>query len=117
MRRRIPSALWVAALLTTVVLAAAACGKKKAPIARPTTPLAPVASTVPDRPPTPPEALGDANIVPPEPVSRLVSTMTLAPSAMACSAGATWQPGHAIPPATAAGPSQHAQESDWPVSL
>ena len=68
MRRRIPSALRAAALLTTVVLAAAACGKKKAPIARPTTPLTPVASTVPDRPPTPPEALGDANIVPPEPV-------------------------------------------------
>ena len=69
MRRRIPTGIWATALLLTVVLTVAACGKKKAPIARPTTPLPPAtASTVPARPPAPPEALSDANIVPPEPV-------------------------------------------------
>ena len=36
---------------------------------------------------------------------------------MACSAGATWQPGQAIPPATAAGPSQHTQDPLSPASL
>ena len=67
MRRRIPLGIWITALLTTVVLAAA-CGKKKAPIARPSSPVPPaVNETVPTRPPGP-EAVGGDNIVPPEPV-------------------------------------------------
>jgi peptidoglycan-associated lipoprotein len=68
MRRRVPTGIWVTALLLTVALAATACGKKKAPIARPTAPPPPVASDTTARPSAPPEAVRDAAIVPPEPV-------------------------------------------------
>jgi peptidoglycan-associated lipoprotein len=67
MRRMVPSGIWITALLMTVVLTATACGKKKAPIARPTAPPPPTADTVPGRPPAP-EAVRDATIVPQEPV-------------------------------------------------
>src|SRR5215510_9849039 len=66
MQRRVPSAIWVTALLVTVALATADC-KKKPPIARPTAPP-PSADTVPTTPPAPPEAVRDAAIVPPEPL-------------------------------------------------
>ena len=66
MQRRVPSGIWLTALLVTVALATADC-KKKPPIARPTAPP-PSADTVPTTPPTPPEAVRDAAIVPPEPV-------------------------------------------------
>jgi peptidoglycan-associated lipoprotein len=68
MRRRVPHGLWVTALLLTGVLTVTACGKKKAPIARPTAPPPPTADTVPGRPPAPPEPVRDAAIVPQEPV-------------------------------------------------
>jgi peptidoglycan-associated lipoprotein len=79
MRRRVPSGIWVTALLLTVVVTVTACGKKKAPIARPTVPPPPVASdTVPGRPPAPPEPVRDAAIVPPEPVrDEAVSSASL----------------------------------------
>src|SRR5262245_8008648 len=66
MQRRVPSAIWVTALLVTVALATADC-KKKPPIARPSAPPPPSADTVPTPPPAP-EAVRDATIVPPEPV-------------------------------------------------
>jgi peptidoglycan-associated lipoprotein len=59
------------ALLMTAVLTVTACGKKKAPIARPTAPPPPATAstdTAPSRPPTAPEPVRDATIVPPEPV-------------------------------------------------
>jgi len=68
MRRRVPHGIWVTALLLTGVLTVTACGKKKAPIARPTAPPPPTADTVPGRPPAPPEPVRDAAIVPQEPV-------------------------------------------------
>jgi peptidoglycan-associated lipoprotein len=68
MRRRVPNGMWVTALFMTVVLTATACGKKKAPIARPTAPPPPTADTAPGRPPAPPEPVRDATIVPAEPV-------------------------------------------------
>jgi peptidoglycan-associated lipoprotein len=70
MRLMVPRGVWVTALLMTVVLTAGACGRKKAPIARPTAPPPPTASTtdtVP-RPPAPPQAVPEATIVPPEPI-------------------------------------------------
>jgi peptidoglycan-associated lipoprotein len=77
MRRMVPRGVWVTALLLTVVLAASAC-HKKAPIARPTPPPPPAASTVPERPPAPPEPVRDATIVPPEPVrDEAVSSASL----------------------------------------
>jgi peptidoglycan-associated lipoprotein len=52
-----------------LVLTAAACGKKKPPVARPMPPPAPVAtSTAPSRPPAPPEPVREPTVVPPEPV-------------------------------------------------
>jgi len=49
--------------------AAAACGAKKPPIARPTPPPVPPTSTGPSRPvPAPPEPVVEPTIVPPEPV-------------------------------------------------
>jgi peptidoglycan-associated lipoprotein len=78
MRRRVPTGIWVTALLLTVALAATACGKKKAPIARPTAPPPPLADTAPGRPPAPPEQVRDAAIVPPEPVrDEAVSSASL----------------------------------------
>lgn len=78
MRRRVPTGIWVTALLLTVALAATACGKKKAPIARPSAPPPPVADTAPGRPPAPPEPVRDAAIVPPEPVrDEAVSSASL----------------------------------------
>jgi peptidoglycan-associated lipoprotein len=68
MRRRVPHGIWVTALLLAGVLTVTACGKKKAPIARPTAPPPPTADTVPGRPPAPPEPVRDAAIVPQEPV-------------------------------------------------
>src|SRR5689334_8579085 len=61
--------VWMTALILTMVMAVA-CGRKKAPIARPVAPPpAPsAADTVPGRPPSPPEPVRDAAIVPPEPV-------------------------------------------------
>jgi peptidoglycan-associated lipoprotein len=70
MRRMVPNGVLVTALVMTIVLTATACGKKKAPIARPTAPPPPTADTVPGRPPAPPEAVRDATIVPQEPVLR-----------------------------------------------
>lgn len=69
MRRTVPTAIWMMALLLTVALAATACGKKKAPIARPSAPPPPVAEAAPARPAAP-EPVRDATIVPPEPVVR-----------------------------------------------
>jgi peptidoglycan-associated lipoprotein len=69
MRRTVPTGIWVTAMLLTVVLAATACGKKKAPIARPSAPPPPAATDTTPRP-APPEAVRDATIVPPEPVVR-----------------------------------------------
>src|SRR5215475_2905946 len=66
MRRRVPTGIWVTALLLTVALAATACGKKKAPIARPSAPPPPVAADTGR--PAAPEAVREAAIVPPEPV-------------------------------------------------
>jgi len=66
MRRRVPTGIWVTALLLTVALAATACGKKKAPIARPSAPPPPVAADTGRT--AAPEAVRDAAIVPPEPV-------------------------------------------------
>ena len=68
MRRMVPNGMWITALLVMVVLTATACGKKKAPLARPTAPPPPTADTVPVRPPAPPEPVRDATIVPAEPV-------------------------------------------------
>ena len=70
MRRMVPNGIWVTALVLTVALTLAACGKKKAPIARPTAPPPPATGleTTPGRPPAPPEPVRDATIVPPEPV-------------------------------------------------
>ena len=48
--------------------AAAACGPKKPPIARPMPPPATPTSTAPSRPPAPPEPVNEPIIVPPEPV-------------------------------------------------
>jgi peptidoglycan-associated lipoprotein len=77
MRRMVPRGVWVTALLLTVVLTASACHKKP-PIARPTAPPPPAASTVPERPPAPPEPVRDATIVPPEPVrDEAVSSASL----------------------------------------
>src|SRR5437868_11206462 len=72
MRRIAPGGVWVTALVMTVVLTAAACGRKKAPIARPTAPPPPATAsaneTAPTRPPAPPVAVPEPSIVPPEPV-------------------------------------------------
>ena len=77
MRRMVPRGVWVTALLLTVVLTASACHKKP-PIARPTAPPPPATSTVPERPPAPPEPVRDATIVPPEPVrDEAVSSSSL----------------------------------------
>ena len=79
MRRMVPRGVWVTALVMTVALTAAACGRKKAPIARPTAPPPPTATeAVPTRPPAPPEPVRDATIVPPEPVrDEAVSSASL----------------------------------------
>jgi peptidoglycan-associated lipoprotein len=45
---------------------AAGCGKKKPPVARPTTPPPP-AATAPTRPPAPPEPVPETTPIPPEP--------------------------------------------------
>ena len=68
MRRTVRQGLWLTALLLSLVLTVTACGKKKAPIARPTAPPPPVSDSVPTPPPAPPEAVRDATIVPPEPL-------------------------------------------------
>ena len=68
MRRMVPNGIWLTALVLTVVLTATACGKKKAPIARPTAPPPPTADTVPGASSGATEAVRDATIVPPEPV-------------------------------------------------
>jgi peptidoglycan-associated lipoprotein len=65
----VPNGMLVVALVMTIVMTATACGKKKAPIARPTAPPPPIADTAPGRP-APPEAVRDATIVPQEPVLR-----------------------------------------------
>jgi len=52
-----------------LLLTAAACGKKKPPVARPMPPPTPAAtSTAPSRPPRPPEPVAEPTVVPPEPV-------------------------------------------------
>ena len=77
MRRMVPRGVWVTALLLTVVLTASACHKKP-PIARPTAPPPPpAASTVPERPPAPPEPLRDPTIVAPAVRDEAVSSASL----------------------------------------
>ncbi len=69
MRRIVGKGLWVPLLALAVT--AAACGHKKAPIARPTVPPPATASandTAPARPPLPPEPVPEPTIVPPEPI-------------------------------------------------
>jgi peptidoglycan-associated lipoprotein len=55
-------------LVLMSVMAAAACGGKKPPVARPAPPPVPAGSTAPTPPPAPPEPVAEPTIVPPEPV-------------------------------------------------
>src|SRR5437870_3658003 len=70
MRRIVGKGLWIPLLV--LVLTAAACGRKKAPIARPTAPPPPATASANDtaatRPPAPPEPVRDPTIVPAEPI-------------------------------------------------
>ena len=60
--------VWLMVMLL-VVLGAAACAKKQAPIARPMPPPAPPGTgTSASRPPAPPEPVAEPTLVPPEPV-------------------------------------------------
>ena len=51
-----------------LLLAAAGCHKKPAPVVRPLPPPPPPASNAPARPPAPPQPVNEPTIVPPEPV-------------------------------------------------
>lgn len=53
-------------LIAMLSLTLGACGKKPAPVARPTPPPPGPSATVPDAPPAPPERVAEAAIVPPE---------------------------------------------------
>jgi peptidoglycan-associated lipoprotein len=60
----------VLVMAAMTLVGAGACAKKKAPVARPTTPPAAVASpTSGNRPPTPPEPVREPEPVPAEPIS------------------------------------------------
>jgi peptidoglycan-associated lipoprotein len=65
--------------IVAAAITAAACGRKKAPIARPTAPPPPTsAATTPSRPPTPPEPVPEPTVVPAEPVrDEAVSSASL----------------------------------------
>ena len=65
--------------IVAAAITAAACGRKKAPIARPTAPPPPTsAATTPSRPPTPPEPIPEPTVVPAEPVrDEAVSSASL----------------------------------------
>lgn len=54
--------------LVLLSIGVAACGGKKAPIARPTPPAPPADTTAASRPPEPPAPVAEPVIVPPEPV-------------------------------------------------
>lgn len=55
--------------LLIVIVGSVACGKKTAPVVRPTPPPPPsTAPAVPQRPPSPPEPVAERPIVPPEPI-------------------------------------------------
>lgn len=69
MRHNVVARLRRAVLLVLILgLAASACGKKTAPVARPTAPPPGGLSSGTDRPPSPPEPVVEPSIVPPEPV-------------------------------------------------
>lgn len=53
-------------LVAAITLSVAACGKKPAPVARPTPPPPAPTTTVPNVPPAPPERVAEAPIVQPE---------------------------------------------------
>ena len=57
----------VTVMAVVSLMAAAACGKKPAPVTRPIPPPPPITSTAP-RPPGPPEPVSEPVMVPPEPV-------------------------------------------------
>src|SRR5712691_9318769 len=69
MRRMTLNGVWIA--LVVLAITVAACGRKKAPIARPTVPPPATSAaneTAPTRPPAPPEPVREPTVVPAEPV-------------------------------------------------
>jgi peptidoglycan-associated lipoprotein len=60
---------WVLLAAVMALIVVSACGKKKPPVARPTTPPATSNPTTGSRPPTPPEPVNEAVPVPAEPIA------------------------------------------------